>query len=149
MDFLKHLFSFFFLMQTIIGCASLKAGFDRSQMDSLNHQYISIARVEHDGKIGYINGKGEEVLPVEFDEGSYGHQLAENTITVRKGKNWLIYDVEGKLILDLKDKYKYVGIAGDDLLFVSENGIHIWNEDSTAYSYDFEELSFIDLSGKE
>jgi hypothetical protein len=128
------------------GCSHVQ--YLNAQNDSKKDEYVSIARVEKGDKIGYINGKGEEIVPVEFDEGSYGYQLQENRITVRKGKNWYIYDIQGKLLLDLKDKYKYVGISGDHLFFVSKKDIHIWNEDSTAYSYDFEELNFIDVTDK-
>lgn len=115
---------------------------------SATEQYISIVRVEKDDKVGYVNGWGEEILPVEFDEGSF--HFYENRITVRKGENWYIYDVQGNLLLNLEDRYKFVGISGDDLFFVSNK---LTREKSNYYYFyrfdDLDELRFIDLSGEE
>ncbi len=115
--------------------------------ESTQDSYISIARVEKGDKVGYVNGWGEEILPVEFDEGSF--QYFENRIRVRQGENWYIYDVEGNLLLDLKDKYKFVGYSGDDLFFVTNTVTRQKSNYYFHYQFNYDELKFIDLSGQE
>ena len=140
-------FCLFLLFFSMWACQAIKSVDSDGPFSTDADPYVSIARVEKDGKVGYINGWGEEVLPVEFDEGSF--QFYDNRITVRKEESWYIYDVQGNLLLDLGDRYKYVGSSGNDLIYVAPEGTRRKSNRYDFYDLDFDVLRFIDLSGKE
>lgn len=138
---------FLLFLLSAFACKPLQKIDSESQLNTRDYQYTSVARVERGDKVGYVNGWGEEILPVEFDEGS--HVFYENRITVRKGENWYIYDVLGNLLLDLGEKYKYVGYSGDGLHFVSPDVERVKSNYYFHYPFNLDELRFIDISGKE
>lgn len=137
-----------FIVQLIVLQLISLSVFSQTSGEAIIEEFTSIARVVKNNKVGYVNGKGHEIIPVEFDEG--GFSFKENRITLRKGENWFVYNVYGDLVLALQDRYKFVGSSGDDLFFVSNKVDRISKQDLTYYqNFDLSELIFIDLQGVE
>lgn len=78
---------------------------DRKFQDKLkyyDHQLIEfwngVAKVCKDGKWGYINKKGKEIVPVDFDFVSSPISLP---LAVKKDGKWGFYDKQGQIIWEL------------------------------------------------
>jgi len=106
-----------------------------------------MAAVCKNGKWGYINHKGEEVIPCQFDsEGEYNQVMAEHidenscvshafhegVALVRRNEEWGVIDKEGKVVVEY-GKYDFLedchdGIIcasnedGDSAVFFNKNG---------------------------
>lgn len=73
-----------------------------SQKWEKNYDYVDncicgLSKVEKDGKIGYVNKEGIEVIKPQYDEGL---TFNEGYTAVKKGKKWLYLDSTGKAITE-------------------------------------------------
>jgi len=73
-----------------------------SQKWEKNYDYVDncvcgLSKVSKDGKIGYVNKQGIEVIKPQYDEGL---TFNEGYTAVRKGSKWLYYDSTGKAITE-------------------------------------------------
>lgn len=74
-----------------------------------------IALVQNDGKWGWINLEGKEVIKVNYDA---AEAFRKNIAFVRKGRNWTAIDRNGKQVLD--DSYeeiKYLALETEQNAF--------------------------------
>src|SRR5690554_5998565 len=91
-------------MKSIIGtiaftlfCVSCIAqtAFKYDQVGAFNE---GLARIKQDGKWGYLDATGKEVIPFEYDDaGSFSEGLAP----VMKRKKWGYIDKSGRVVIDL------------------------------------------------
>lgn len=92
-----------------------------------------MAAVCKNGKWGYINHKGEEVIPCQFDsEGEYNqimaahidenscvsHAFHEGVALVRRNEEWGVIDKEGKVVVEY-GKYDFLEDCHDGIICAS------------------------------
>ena len=87
-----------------------------SQDKNPDQEYTSLLCVRKDGKFGFINEWGEEVIPCKYDQPSSFH---EGWAALKKGDNWAYYDVRGHKVLDLGDRFTYCGQFHEGMALVS------------------------------
>ncbi|HSC52118.1 MAG TPA: WG repeat-containing protein [Phnomibacter sp.] len=69
----------------------------QKNFDYVDECNCGVAKVKKDGKIGYVDIKGNIVIPLQFDEGM---TFNEGYVAVRKGQNWAYIDSVGKFITE-------------------------------------------------
>ena len=102
------------------------------QYDQLEPFSDGMAAVGKNGKWGYINHKGEEVIPCQFDseaeEGEGGelnfgksycvsHRFSEGVAVVRLNEKWGVINKKGNVIVEY-GRYEYIDDCHDGLLYV-------------------------------
>lgn len=107
----KYLF-YITLLTSLLSCQSLN-----SQEEARSAQeYTSLLCVRKDGKFGYINEMGVEVIPCIYDQPSSFH---EGWTALKKGKNWAYYNAKGEKVLDLGKRFTHCGQFHDGAAFVT------------------------------
>lgn len=100
------------LLLSLLGCQSLI-----SQEEALsNQEYTSLLCVRKDGKFGFINEWGEEVIPCIYDQPS---AFYEGLAALKKGKRWAYFNARGQNVLDLKKRFTHCGDFHDGAALVS------------------------------
>jgi hypothetical protein len=79
--------------------------------DDGNIEYLSILKVEKDGKYGLTNLNGNEILPVEYDEIKLLSEV-DNSILIEKDQKIGLCDYSGNIIIETK--YKEIKAIGND-----------------------------------
>ena len=88
----KYLLAFLLLVGTCIhGQAWTKL------YDYVDDCICGLAKVNKDGKIGYVDQKGVLIVPLIYDEGM---AFNEGYVTVRLDKKWGFLDSTGKVIIE-------------------------------------------------
>ena len=105
---------------------------------SLNYQFVypfseGLAKVEADGRFGYIDKEGKEVVSPKYeDAGDFSGGLAR----VEADGKWGYIDKEGKEVVSPKyEKSQYFGKNIELLTVTSSNGIVCWQGYEEAFSY--------------
>lgn len=83
---------------------------------TLTGDYTSLLCVKKNGKFGFVNEYGKEVIPCQFDFPSF---FKEGLVSLKKGKNWAYYNARGEKVLDMKNRFTYCGEFHDGAAFVS------------------------------
>ena len=105
------------------------------QYDQLEPFSDGMAAVGKNGKWGYINHKGEEVIPCQYDNYyEYGegneksemsfcasHPFCEGVAVVRLNEKWGIIDNKGNVIVEY-GKYESIGDCHDGMLLAQNEG---------------------------
>ena len=135
-----------------------------SNYDNVGDFHDGLAMVVKDGKVGYINKYGEEIVPCKYDDSGVTN-FSEGFATVRKDAYWGFIDKSGKEITkmiyssanDFKDGFALVEKAGKKG-YIDNTGKEVI---SPIYDYakDFsenlaavcknEKWGYIDKTGKE
>jgi len=109
-------------------------------------EYVSLVCVHKDGKYGFLDDSGQEVIPCKFDNPS---SFSEGRVALKQGKNWSYYDASGKKVLDLRSRFAYCGEFHDGVAFVSEKPIKKTSYPNKPFwRHVSEELQYIDRVGK-
>lgn len=83
----------------------------------IESEYTSLLRVKRDGKYGFVNEHGEEVIQCEYDLAS---TYSDGWVAMQKGGKWAYYDTRGQKKLNLGRQYTYCGDFHDGLAFVTK-----------------------------
>ena len=86
------------------------------QHTSTSKTIVSLICVEKDGKYGFIDEMGSEVIPCKFD---HPGTFSEGWVALKKGRSWCYYDANGSKVLDLKSRFTYCGKFSDGAAMVS------------------------------
>ena len=79
--------------------------------------YCELAQVKKNGKWGYIDKYGNEIIKCEYDDASI---FWENFATVQKDNKWGVINRTGKIVVSFI--YDYLSILGKERIFVRSNG---------------------------
>lgn len=71
--------------------------------DEIFQPSLGLMRVIVNGKIGYINTKGKEIIPPEYEEIEYLDEYQQRSVT-RKGDKYGYATIEGIMVLPVFDK---------------------------------------------
>lgn len=91
---------------------------DYENMSMVNDNKIMVLK---NGKIGYIDFMGKEILPVEY-EGGFAFDDNKKFIQLKKEGNWFLYKYENKEIIKLD--YTDIGEYIDDYMIVEKDGLY-------------------------
>ena len=120
--------------------------FMHSQKEALNKGYTSLLCVKKDGKFGFVNEIGKEVIQCKFDQPSV---FSEGWAALKKGKNWSYYNAHGRKVLDLKKRYTYCGPFHDGAAFVTTVPTKDMLHNYAAFYEDLcQEIQFINTKGE-
>lgn len=109
--------------------------------------HMSLAKVKKGKKFGYIDGEANLIIPVEYD--TLG-EFNEGLVTAKKKDEWSILDIEGNIVLELGNRYKYVGQFGSGLCFVTNDAKYSSRfSDKPRLDIDHNDIRFINLKGEE
>ncbi len=118
---LKVLLSALFLTLTLVSYSESKAQF--VYLDKYGKVYFSegLARVERDGKYGFIDKTGQEVITLKYDD--TGLFFSDGLARVELNGKWGFIDKRGKEVIPFKYDYaKDYGEHLSDLAAVELNG---------------------------
>ncbi|MDF1698331.1 MAG: WG repeat-containing protein [Saprospiraceae bacterium] len=106
----------FAIMFMLLNMAGLSCSTSQSDPTTYSTEYLACVTTQ-DGKYGFIDEAGHEVIPCKFDGPGV---FSEGWVALKKGNNWAYYDVNGKIVLDLKNRFAYCGPFHDGAAFVSD-----------------------------
>lgn len=116
----------------ILLCLILKIGFLQAQ---------SPIKIIQDGKVGYINQKGEMVIPPVFLN---GYDFSNGLAAVRKDGLYGFIDKKGKWIIEPQYDYAYNFIKGLTIVYKNEKPIFINKKGEMILPPVYNSLFFID-----
>jgi hypothetical protein len=88
----------------------------KAKYQSINYYNVSnIFAVNRNGKYGFYNNSGDEILPVEYTD----YSIAGNYIAVKKDDSMLLYDVHGNLVNT--NNYKSIIETSNPSYFIAKN----------------------------
>ena len=99
------------------------AGFGQQwtkQYDYTDDFSCGLAKVTKAGKSGYVNNKGELIVPLIYDEAM---AFREGKAAVRSGDKWGFLDSTGKIVEELL--LEDAGCFRDSLAVVKKNGKYV------------------------
>lgn len=91
----------------------------RVAYESFGGESDGIIMILKDGKIGYINDDGNEIIAPKYD-GGFVVKEGKNLFQVKKGDKWLLLDKEGNEYRELD--YTDMGEYSDGYILVEKNG---------------------------
>ena len=87
--------------------------------DYVDNCVCGLSKVKKDGKIGYVNKEGVEIIKPQYADGLTFH---EGYTAVKEGSKWLYFDSTGKSITEAI--YEDAGNFSEGLAFVSKNSLY-------------------------
>ena len=95
-----------------------------SQKWEKNYDYVDncvcgLSKVKKDGKIGYVNEKGVEIIKLQYSDGL---TFRDGYTAVKQGDKWLYLDSTGKVITE--PIFEDAGSFNNGLAPVSKNGLY-------------------------
>lgn len=117
----------FLLTVCLCSCGKEKVTDESKELNKINDTTIealdnlegNIERVYKDGKYGYINDKGEEIISCIYD---YAFNFSEGLGTVYKSGKWGYVNEVGKEVVPCI--YEKAGIFSEGLAFVKKNNVY-------------------------
>lgn len=93
--------------------------------DNIEEFHDGLARVQKDGQYGFINTKGELVIPTQFAEGEVGTYFSEELCPVKIDGKWGYMDLNGEIVIPCK--YTYARAFSCKRAVVSEEEPSEWS----------------------
>lgn len=129
--------------------------------DFVDEVFCGLSKIGKDGKIGYADKKGNEVIKVEYNEGLAFNQ---GMAAVRKGSKWMYFDSTGKAVIPAiyedatsfesglaavakNGLYGYINTAGDVVIDFQFSNARVFTEGLAPAANIKGNWGFIDLQG--
>ncbi|MEM6316411.1 MAG: WG repeat-containing protein [Bacteroidota bacterium] len=84
--------------------------------------YVSLVKVQKDGKYGYLNDEGKAIIPCEYDIISNFHQ---GWVAATRDNYWTYFNAQGDTVLDIGTRYTFCGDFQDDVAFVTTQPVTV------------------------
>lgn len=108
--------------------------------------YTSRMLVIKNDKYGYLDETGKEVIPCEYEELK---SFSEGLAAARKGDHWTYIDVNGKVVIDLKERYTVCNNFQDGMAYVTTGEAKVSRNKLGRRYTDKDDIRFINSTGQE